>query len=221
MNGERKSAVMSKPILYDYWRSSAAYRLRIALNHKGIAYDAVQVNLVSGEHRETANMVRNPQGLVPALEIDGRMLTQSLPIMEYLDETRPEAPLIPAEPGLRHHVRAVSCAIAMEIHPVCNLSVARHAAGLSGAEDAMGAWMRHFIPKGLAGVEELVSRGPEGAYCAGDAVTMADICLVPQFYNARRWEVDLSPYPRLCAIEARCATLDAFRAAHPDLVGAP
>ena len=113
MNGERKSAVMSKPILYDYWRSSAAYRLRIALNHKGIAYDAVQVNLVSGEHRETANMVRNPQGLVPALEIDGRMLTQSLPIMEYLDETRPEAPLIPAEPGLRHHVRAVSCAIAM------------------------------------------------------------------------------------------------------------
>jgi len=210
-----------KPILYDYWRSSAAYRLRIALNLKGIAYDAVQVNLVTGQHREAANMVRNPQGLVPALEIDGLMLTQSLPIMEYLDETRADVPLVPADPTARHHARAVACAIAMEIHPVCNLSVARHAAGLSGGEDAMGEWMRHFIPKGLAGVEELVTRGPVGAYCVGDQVTIADICLVPQIYNARRWEVDLTPYPKLGEIEARCAALPAFAAAHPDEIGAP
>lgn len=209
------------PILYDYWRSSAAYRLRIALRLKGIAYDAVQVNLVTGEHRETANMVRNPQGLVPALEIDGLILTQSLPIMDYLDETRPDTPLLPADPVARHHARAVAAAIAMEIHPVCNLSVARHAAGLSGAEDAMGEWMRHFIPKGLAGVEELVARGPSGAFCTGDAVTIADICLTPQFYNARRWDVDLTPYPRLVEIEARCAEIDAFKSAHPDQTGAP
>ncbi len=209
------------PILYDYWRSSAAYRLRIALNLKGIAYQAVQVNLVTGEHREAANMVRNPQGLVPALEIDGLMLTQSLPIIEYLDETRPDVRLLPADPIARHHARAVASAIAMEIHPVCNLSVARHAAGLSGAEDALGDWMRHFIPKGLAGVEEMVARGPSGAFCAGDTITVADICLVPQFYNAKRWEVDLTPYPKLVEIEARCTALDAFASAHPDQIGAP
>lgn len=209
------------PILYDYWRSSAAYRLRIALNHKGIAYDAVQVNLVTGEHREAANMVRNPQGLVPALEIDGLMLTQSLPILEYLDETRPDAPLIPADPVARHHARAVACAIAMEIHPVCNLSVARHAAGLAGGDSAMAEWMQHFIPKGLAGVEELVTRAPVGAFCVGDTVTIADICLVPQLYNARRWEVDLSPYPKLVEIDARCTALPAFANAHPDQTGAP
>lgn len=209
------------PILYDYWRSSAAYRLRIALNLKGITYDAVQVNLVTGQHREAANLVRNPQGLVPALEIDGLILTQSLPIMEYLDETRADVPLVPAEPIARHHTRAVACAIAMEIHPVCNLSVARHAAGLSGREDAMGEWMRHFIPKGLAGVEELVARGPVGTFCVGNTVSIADICLVPQIYNARRWEVDLTPYPKLVEIDARCAALPAFAAAHPDQIGAP
>ena len=208
-----------QPFLWDYWRSSAAYRIRIALNLKGIAYASRQVNLVTGEHRSEENFARNPQGLVPTLEIDGLTLTQSLPIIEYLDETRPDIRLIPEDPAARHHVRAIAAAIAMEIHPVCNLSVAKHASAISGRE--MKDWMHDFIPKGLEAVERMLADGGAGGFCHGDAPTLADCCLMPQLYNARRWEVDLSDMPTILHIEERCAGLNAFQAAHPDAVGAP
>lgn len=207
------------PFLWDYWRSSAAYRVRIALNLKGLAYDSRQVDLTQGEHRGPANLARNPQGLVPALEIDGLTLTQSLPIIEYLDETRPEVRLIPEDPVARHRARAIACAVAMEIHPVCNLSVARYASGLAGIE--MGDWMHAFIPKGLAAVEAMLSDGKAGAFGQGDAPGLVDCVLMPQLYNARRWEVDLSDMPRILRIEENCAALDAFARAHPDAIGAP
>ncbi len=210
---------MGEIVLYDYWRSSAAYRVRIALNLKGMTYRAVPVNLLTGEHKGAANLARNKQALVPTLTLNGLTLTQSLSIIEYLDETHPDPRLIPQDSLARHRARAIAAAIAMEIHPVCNMSVARYATQKSG--DEMGDWMRHFIPLGLAGVEAMVSDGQAGAFCQGDAPGLADCCLIPQLYNARRWEVDLTPYPTLTAIEARCAALPAFQRAHPDAVGAP
>lgn len=210
---------MSDVILHDYWRSSAAYRVRIALNLKGIAYQARPVNLLTGDHGGAENRARNPQGLVPTLEIDGLTLTQSLPIIEYLDETRPSSRLMPKDPVARHRVRAIAGAIAMEIHPVCNISVAQRATG--GEKDEMARWMNHFIPKGLAAVEAMVAAGRTGGFIHGDAPGLADCCLTPQLYNARRWEIDLAPYPALREVEGRCAALNAFEAAHPDTVGAP
>ncbi|MEX2517785.1 MAG: maleylacetoacetate isomerase [Paracoccaceae bacterium] len=210
---------MSDIILHDYWRSSAAYRVRIALNLKGIAYQARPVNLLTGEHRGAENLARNPQGLVPTLEIDGLALTQSLPIIEYLDETRPAVRLIPEDPVARQRVRAIAAAIAMEIHPVCNLSVAQHVTGGDKAE--MTRWMGHFIPKGLKALEAMVAAGRSGGFIHGDAPGLAECCLIPQLYNARRWEVDLAPYPTLREVEGHCAALNSFEAAHPDAVGAP
>ncbi|MBT9246248.1 maleylacetoacetate isomerase (plasmid) [Gemmobacter fulvus] len=203
-------------ILHDYWRSSAGYRLRIALNLLGLDYQRHAVDLLAGEQRSADHLARNPQGLVPALEIDGRMLTQSLAILEYLDETR-AAGFLPQEPGARARVRALSYAIAMDIHPVCNLRVARHAVGLGGAV-TMEGWMQHFIRLGLDGVEGLLAQGGTGLFCHGDQIGMADICLVPQVYNARRWGVDLAAFPQVAAIAARAEALPAFAAAHPDRV---
>jgi maleylacetoacetate isomerase len=203
--------------LYDYWRSSAAYRVRIALNLKGIAYESVVVDLVAGEHRSPDNLARNPQGLVPTLEIDGQSLTQSLAILEYLDETAPGPRLLPEDPLGRHRVRALAHAVAMEIHPVCNLSVAKHAAALSGAENAMQDWMLHWIGPRLEAFERMLTPGA-GRYCHGDAVTMADVVLMPQIYNARRWGVDLAPMPKTMEIVARLEAIPAFAAAHPDKV---
>lgn len=205
---------MSGVLLHDYWRSSAAYRLRIALNLAGIAHERHPVDLLAGEQRGADNLARNPQGLVPTLEIDGLTLTQSLAVLEYLDETR-QAGFLPVDAAGRARVRALAYAVAMEIHPVCNLRVARHAVSLGGAA-TMEDWMQHFIALGLEGLERMLDAPATGRFCHGDRVTLADICLVPQVYNARRWGVDLAAFPRVAAIDATCAELPAFVAAHPD-----
>ncbi len=208
---------MSEVILFDYWRSSASYRVRIALNLAGITYRPVVVDLVKGGHRAPDHLARNPQGLVPVLDIDGVRLTQSLAILDYLDETR-ELGLLPTDPAQRAAARALAQSIAVDIHPVCNLSVAKHATALNqGAGDMPGDWMRHFIRPGLLAFESLLGGFDQSPFCTGDTPGLADICLIPQLYNARRWEVDLSDMPRLTAVEAVCAEHSAFAAAHPDL----
>ena len=205
---------MSEVVLHDYWRSSASYRVRIALAHLGIPYRKVPVDLLKGEQRSDDYRAINPQGLVPTLEIDGRVLTQSLAIIEYLAETRPEARIIPADPADRHFVRTLSYAIAMEIHPICNTHVVAHVVELTGNPGAREAWMRHFIGQGLANVESMLA-GRSGRFAFGNSPTMADFCLVPQLYNARRWGADISACKRLLAIDAECAKLPAFEAAFP------
>ncbi|PLL10406.1 maleylacetoacetate isomerase [Tabrizicola sp. TH137] len=202
---------MPRIVLHDYWRSSSAYRVRIALNLTGLPYARVEVNLAAGAQALPAHLALNPQGLVPVLEIDGLRLTQSLAILDYLEETRGPG-FLPAGPADRARVRALAHAIAMDIQPVCNLRVARHAAGDDPA--AMAAWMGHFITLGLAGVEGLLQGG--SPFCHGDRPSLADICLVPQVYNARRWGVDLAAFPRLTGIADRAGALPAFAAAHPD-----
>ncbi len=203
-------------VLWDYWRSSSAYRLRIALNLLGLAHEIVPVDLVAGEQRSEAHLARNPQGLVPAVAIDGVVLTQSLAVLEYLDEVH-GAGLLPADPLGRVRVRTLAHAVAMEIQPVCNLRVAKHAVGLAPGLTTE-AWMRHFIGLGLEGLEALLGRGPDGPYCHGSRVTMADVCLVPQVYNARRWGMSLDRFPRIAAISERLEALPPIAAAQPDRV---
>ena len=202
-------------VLFDYWRSSAAYRVRIALNLIGLSCRQVPVDLLRGEHREAENVARNPQGLVPTLEIDGLVLTQSLAIIEYLEETR-KAGLLPPDPAGHARVRALAYAIAMEIHPICNLSVARHAAEDSAGAITVQGWMQHFIGRGLRALEAMLDHPATGRFCHGDRAGLADICLAPQVYNARRWEVDLEPLPILRRIAEDLDSLPAFAAAHPD-----
>jgi maleylacetoacetate isomerase len=211
--------------LYDYWRSSASYRVRIALNLKGIAYASVVVNLLAGEHRKPEHLARNPQGLVPALAIDGVMLTQSLAIILYLEDTRPEVSLLPANPALKAQVWAAALAIAMEIHPVCNLNVANHVADLLGGEPtdkdaAKKAWMQHFIRKGLLAAEAMARdiKPADAPYLTGANPGLFECCLVPQLYNMRRWEVSTTGLDTLLAIDAACARLEAFQRADPDAV---
>ena len=205
---------MAEVVLHDYWRSSASYRVRIALEYLGIPYRKVPVDLLKGEQRAQDYRAINPQGLVPALEIDGRVLTQSLAIIEYLAETRPEAGFLPAEPMDRHFVRTVSHAIAMEIHPICNTHVVAHVVQLTDDPDAREEWMRHFIGQGLANVERMLA-GRTDRFAFGNTPTMADFCIVPQLYNARRWGADISGCERLLDIDAECGTLPAFQAAAP------
>ncbi len=202
-------------LLYDYWRSSASFRVRIALAHLGLTWTSVPVDLLNGSQRGADNLARNPQGLVPTLEIDGHSLTQSCAIIEYLNETRGGG-LLPDAPAGRARVRALSYAVAMEIHPVCNLSVGKYAVEASGGSITTQGWMRHFITHGLVALEAMLAASPAGRFCHGDDLTMADCCLVPQVYNARRWEVDLSTLPRITRIDAALQDLPAVRAAHPD-----
>lgn len=201
--------------LYDYWASSSSYRVRIGLNLLGLDYDRVQIDLRANEQAGHENLTRNPQGIVPTLEIDGHRLTQSLAILEYLDEVY-AAGWLPDSALARARVRALAMAVAMEIQPVCNLRVAQEAVAASGGALGLESWMRDHIGPGLAAVEKLLDHQQTGQFCHGDTVTLADICLLPQVYNARRWGVDMAPLPRICAIEQAMLALDAVQAALPE-----
>ena len=209
---------MSTTTLFDYWRSSASYRLRIALNLAGIAYESVSVNLLTGEHKSPEHLARHPQGLVPVLEIDGRQFTQSLAILEYLDTTR-EQHWIPDDPAQAATVRALAHTLAVDVHPVCNLNVVAHVASLvDNAEGAREAWMKHFIRPGLLAFEQQLKAFKQSPFATGDKPGLADICLIPQLYNAIRWEADYQDCPRILAIQSACESHSAFIAAHPDAV---
>ncbi|MCP4818817.1 MAG: maleylacetoacetate isomerase [Shimia sp.] len=209
---------MSGVFLYDYWRSSASYRVRIALNLAGIAYEAVPVDLVAGDHTTPAHLARNPQGLVPVLDIDGHRFTQSLAILEYLNDTRALG-LLPQDPVKAAKARALAQSIAVDLHSVCNLRVAKHAASLTPDNlDAVPNWMAQFIGPGLVAFEAMLGAFDPAPFCCGDSPSLADICLMPQLYNAHRWGVDLSGFPKIQRIEAACAAHPAFAAAHPDCV---
>ena len=209
--------------LYSYFRSSAAYRLRIALHLKGLAFDTVPVHLLKGggEQLQSAYRAINPAALVPALNIDadndGTTLTQSLAIMEYLDETHPQPPLLPADALGRARVRALALTVACDIHPLNNLRVLTYLSGeLQASGDARNAWARHWMALGFATLEQhLANDAATGLCCHGDTPTLADCCVVPQVFNARRFELDLAPYPTLVRIAEHCESLPAFIAAHP------
>lgn len=203
--------------LYSYFRSSASYRVRIALNLKGLAYTQVPVNLLKGEQADSAYTRLNPQGLVPSLVEDEHALTQSLAIMEYLDECHPEPPLLPLTPRERARVRALALTVACEIAPLNNSGVLAYLTGQAGVgEQAKKAWYQHWIHKGFSALEAMLSaQAGTGRFCHGDAPSLADCCLVPQVFNARRFEADLSAYPTIVRIDAACADLPAFTAAHP------
>lgn len=204
---------VGEAVLYDYPKSSASYRVRIALNLARASYRVAPVDLLAGEHRGAAHLARNPQGLVPVLEIDGFRLTQSLAIIGYLDTTR-RLGLTPVDPAARARATALAMIIAVDLHPVCNLSVAAHACG--DDRDARGAWMRHFIPRGLAAFEAALGEFEQAPYATGDRIGLADICLAPQLYNAARWGVRCDAFPRIAALQETLRGVAAFSHAHPD-----
>jgi maleylacetoacetate isomerase len=204
---------------HGYFRSSAAYRCRIAFNLKGVDTDFHSVHLRrgGGEQKQPAYLALNPQALVPTLEADGLVLSQSLAIIEWLDETHPQPPLLPGDPGLRARVRAFAQVIASDIHPLQNLRVLEYLKNDLGQDQATAdAWCRHWIGGGLAACEALLAGLDHGGpFCFGDTPGLADLCLVPQLFNARRFQVDLSAMPRLRAVDDACAALPAFAEAHP------
>jgi maleylacetoacetate isomerase len=205
--------------LYHYFRSSASYRVRIALNLKGLPYEAVDIDLRLSAQRRAEFLALNPQGLVPVL-IDGeRTLTQSLAIIEYLDETHPHPPLLPQEPGARAQVRALALEIACEISPLNNSGVLNYLKGppLEVDESTVNAWYAQWIARGFDSLEKQVqSTTGDGRHMFGTTVTLADVLLVPQMYNARRYHCDLAPYPTLAAIAAHLEALAAFARAAPE-----
>jgi maleylacetoacetate isomerase len=207
---------MSRPVLYDYFRSSAAYRVRIALNLKGVDYESRAVDLRDDAQKSDAYRAINPQGLVPTLEMDGLRLTQSLPIIVYLDQKYPEPPLMPGSPADQAHVRSIALSIACDIHPLNNLRVLKYLKGeLGQSQEAVDNWYRHWVSEGLTALEALAAPRA-GTFLFGDAPTLADVCLVPQLYNARRFSVPLEAFPTLVRADANANRLDAFARAHPD-----
>ncbi|XP_020485762.2 maleylacetoacetate isomerase isoform X1 [Labrus bergylta] len=203
-------ACMSKPVLHGYFRSSCSWRVRIAFALKGIEYDQVPVNLIKdgGQQRTQEYKTLNPMQQVPAVEIDGITLSQSLAVIQYLDETRPGARLLPADPKKRAHVRIISDIIASGIQPLQNLYVIQKI----GAEKVQ--WSQHFIDRGFQALEPLLKE-TAGKYCVGDEISMADICLVPQVYNAERFKVDMEQYPTIKRLNQTLLEIDAFKVSHP------
>jgi maleylpyruvate isomerase len=203
--------------LYTFFRSSASFRVRIAMNYKGLEYEPAIVSLPKAEHLETTFRSVNPQGLVPALEDAGHVLTQSLAIIEYLDEAHPGQKLLPADPLDRAYVRALSQIVACEIHPLNNLRTLKFVRKTYGLDDeGINAWYRHWIAEGFQMMESfLAANRKHGKYCFRDQVSMADCCLVPQVFNAQRYHCDLKPYPAVMQIHEACMQLDAFVQAQP------
>jgi maleylpyruvate isomerase len=203
--------------LYTYFRSSAAYRTRIALNLKGLEAEQVFVHLPNDQQRVPEYLALNPQGLVPALVDGEHLLTQSLAIIEYLDETHPQPPLLPGSAADRARIRSLALAIACDIHPIDNLRVLRYLTGVLGvSEDARNQWYGHWIREGLTAMETQLARDPQtGRFCHGDTPTLADVCLVPQLANARRVSMDIGAFPTIARIELECQALPAFADAAP------
>ena len=203
--------------LYDYWRSSASYRVRIALNMKGLAYEAVPTSLLDGAQRSPDYVAKNPQGFVPMLEVGGLRLTQSLAIIDWLDATQPGVRLIPSDPDKRAHALAMAYLIASDIHPLNNLRILKYLKNELGVEEAArDDWYRHWIIEGFTALEAMADRS--APYLGGEEPNIADICLVPQMANANRFNTPLDAFPNLVRIDARCNGLDPFRAARPDAV---
>ena len=207
---------MSRIVLYDYYRSSACYRVRIALNLKGVDYEKRPVNLLESEQKSDEFRRLNPQGLVPMLEIDGHRLTQSLAIINYLDLRFPNQPLIPAAAAERAHVVAMAMAIACDIHPLNNLRVLKYLKNeLGQSQEEVDRWYAHWIREGLPALEAMAAPNA-GKFLFGDAPTGADVCLVPQLHNARRYKVPIDDFPTLLRAEENANKLEAFASAHPD-----
>ncbi len=203
--------------LYDHWNSSSAYRIRIALGLKGLAYERVVINRLRGVE-EPAYRAVNPQGFVPALDDNGLVILQSSAILDHLEERFPEPPLLPGDAAGRARVRALAAIVVSDIQPLNNQRVQdtlAHELGLD--EAALRRWYRRWIDEGFGAIEALLAGSPAtGRFCHGNRPTLADVCLVPQVYNARRWRCDLDPYPRIRRIEAACLALEAFDAARPE-----
>ena len=207
---------MTKPRLFDYFRSSTSYRVRIALNLKGVDYERTPIDLLQGRQGQADYRALNPQGLVPTLEIDGLRITQSLAIIDYLEATRPEPPLLPADPADAAHVRSLALIVSCDIHPLNNLRVLKYLSGPLGQdEETRNAWYSHWVSEGLAALEAAAAPRA-GSFMFGDAPTLADVCLVPQLFNARRFNVPLDAYPTLLRADVEANRLEAFAEAHPD-----
>lgn len=207
---------MTEIILFDYWRSSASYRVRIALNLKGVRYTSVPTSLLDGEHKLPDYVARNPQGFVPMLSIDGHDLTQSLAIIDYLDAHYPDPSMVSSNPTDRAKTLAQALIIAADIHPIDNLRVLKYLKDQMGqSQEAIDNWYRHWIIEGFTALEAMA---PEDGLFGGDLPNLVDVCLVPQMANARRFATPLESFPRLERIDATLTQLPAFMAAHPDVV---
>ncbi|WP_339826410.1 maleylacetoacetate isomerase [uncultured Parasphingorhabdus sp.] len=207
---------MTDIILYDYWRSSASYRVRIALNLKGVSYTSINTSLLDGDHKAADYVVRNPQGFVPMLSIDGHDLTQSLAIIDYLDAKYADPPMVSSDPAERANTLAQALVIAADIHPVNNLRILKYLKNELGQDQgAIDTWYRHWIEEGFVALEAMA---PESGLFGGEQPNLADVCLVPQMYNARRFALDLSAFPKLVRIDASCNLLEAFQKATPEAV---